>query len=166
MCSTGVFCTCCHQHSMLCRWRCRSHGQGVRSVSVQKNVVSHQEIHSWVCSYVGYQAKGPKRPQPLVPFCKFMGMAGAVQPWEGPPVLIDGSHGYRSALHADSSTSSSPPLRIIFALLLTPCSVPITQFLMKLYCSTKLHALCFPYDITILQWHAPFLCSHCGTVAK
>ncbi|CAL8463828.1 g3362 [Coccomyxa elongata] len=46
----------------------------------------------------GYQARGPKRPQPLAPFCKFMGMAGAVQPWEGPSVLIDGSHGYRGEI--------------------------------------------------------------------
>ena len=45
----------------------------------------------------GTSAKGPKRPQPLAPFCKFPGMAGAVQPWEGPPLLLDGSYGYRWA---------------------------------------------------------------------
>ena len=43
----------------------------------------------------GAAAKGPKRPQPLAPFCKFPGMAGAVQPWEGPPLLLDGTHRYR-----------------------------------------------------------------------
>lgn len=53
------------------------------------------ELH---CVVAGLQAKGPKRPQPLAPFCKFMGMAGAVQPWEGPPVLIDGSCTYRCCL--------------------------------------------------------------------
>ncbi|CAL5226138.1 g8957 [Coccomyxa viridis] len=36
-----------------------------------------------------------KRPQPLASFCKFMGMQGAMQPWEGPAVLLDGSSTYR-----------------------------------------------------------------------
>ncbi|BDA48951.1 WD repeat-containing protein 18 [Coccomyxa sp. Obi] len=65
----------------------------------------------------GYQAKGPKRPQPLAPFCKFMGMAGAVQPWEGPPVLIDGNHGYRGDIlrvcPLDQGTAEDPA-RILY----------------------------------------------------
>lgn len=48
----------------------------------------------------GAAAKGPKRPQPLAPLCKFPGMAGAVQPWEGPPVVLDGGQGYRCALQS------------------------------------------------------------------
>lgn len=46
-----------------------------------------------ICAGSGCAA--PKRPQPLAAFCKFMGMQGALQPWEGPAVVLDGSHGYR-----------------------------------------------------------------------
>ena len=44
----------------------------------------------------GSPSTAPKRPQPLAPFCKFMGMQGALQPWEGPAILLDGSSTYRS----------------------------------------------------------------------
>ena len=43
----------------------------------------------------GAARKGPKRPQPLAPLCKFPGMAGAAAAWEGPPVVLDGTAGYR-----------------------------------------------------------------------
>ncbi|CAK0786493.1 hypothetical protein CVIRNUC_009706 [Coccomyxa viridis] len=46
-------------------------------------------------SDAGAGSTAPKRPQPLAPFCKFMGMPGTGQPWEGPPVVLDGSHRYR-----------------------------------------------------------------------
>ncbi|KAL0027630.1 hypothetical protein WJX79_003997 [Trebouxia sp. C0005] len=39
--------------------------------------------------------KGPQRPQPLAPFSKYYGAAGGVKPWEGVPVVIDGSTPYR-----------------------------------------------------------------------
>ena len=43
----------------------------------------------------GTARKGPKRAQPLAPLCKFPGMAGAAAAWEGPPVILDGTAGYR-----------------------------------------------------------------------
>ena len=46
----------------------------------------------------GAARKGPKRPQPLAPLCKFPGMSGAVAAWEGAPVILDGTVGYRSDL--------------------------------------------------------------------
>lgn len=39
--------------------------------------------------------KGPQRPQALAPFSKYYGVAGGVKPWEGVPVVIDGSTPYR-----------------------------------------------------------------------
>ena len=39
--------------------------------------------------------KGPQRPQPLAPFNKYYGVAGGLKPWEGVPVVIDGSTPYR-----------------------------------------------------------------------
>ena len=39
--------------------------------------------------------KGPPRPQPLAPFSKYHGVAGGMQPWEGGPVVLDGSTPYR-----------------------------------------------------------------------
>ena len=42
--------------------------------------------------------KGPQRPQPLAPFSKYYGAAGGVKPWEGVPVVIDGSTQYRYSL--------------------------------------------------------------------
>ena len=39
--------------------------------------------------------KGPQRPQSLAPFSKYYGAAGGVKPWEGVPVVIDGSTPYR-----------------------------------------------------------------------
>lgn len=42
--------------------------------------------------------KGPQRPQPLAPFSKYYGAAGGVKPWEGVPVVIDGSTPYRGTI--------------------------------------------------------------------
>lgn len=39
--------------------------------------------------------KGPQRPQPLAPFSKYYEVAGGLKPWEGVPVVIDGSTPYR-----------------------------------------------------------------------
>lgn len=39
--------------------------------------------------------KGPQRLPPLLPFAKHVGAASALQPWEGAPVLLDGSLPYR-----------------------------------------------------------------------
>lgn len=51
------------------------------------------------CSSAGGAArKGPKRAHALAPLCKFPGMAGAVAAWEGPPVVLDGTAGYRCRL--------------------------------------------------------------------
>ena len=50
------------------------------------------------CACAGSLSTVSKRPQPLAPFCKFMGMQGAMQPWEGPAVLLDGSSTYRCNL--------------------------------------------------------------------
>ena len=35
--------------------------------------------------------RGPKRPQPLAPFCKYPNAPGTLKPWEGGLVLLDGS---------------------------------------------------------------------------
>ena len=37
--------------------------------------------------------RGPKRPQPLAPFCKYPNAPGTLKPWEGGLVLLDGSAG-------------------------------------------------------------------------
>ena len=34
---------------------------------------------------------GPRRPQPLAPLVKQQGMPGSLKPWEGAPVIVDGS---------------------------------------------------------------------------
>ena len=41
--------------------------------------------------------RGPKRPQPLAPFSKYPGAQGALKPWEGGLVLLDGSAGAAAA---------------------------------------------------------------------
>ena len=55
-------------------------------------------IYRGLQSAGGAARKGPKRAQPLAPLCKFPGMAGAVAAWEGPPVVLDGTAGYRCSL--------------------------------------------------------------------
>lgn len=69
----------------------------------------------------GASAKGPKRPLPLAPFCKFPGMAGAVQPWEGPPLLLDGSHGYRCTASQVYPKCSAPAWAQPYAAFVTIC---------------------------------------------
>lgn len=46
-------------------------------------------------AYNSASRKGPQRPQPLAPFSKYYGVAGGLKPWEGVPVVIDGSTPYR-----------------------------------------------------------------------
>ena len=41
--------------------------------------------------------KGPQRLEPLASFAKHVGASSALQPWEGAPVLLDGSVPYRCA---------------------------------------------------------------------
>lgn len=55
-------------------------GRGVRRDDAARNSASR---------------KGPQRPQPLAPFSKYYGAAGGLKPWEGVPVVIDGSAPYR-----------------------------------------------------------------------
>ncbi|KAK9826171.1 hypothetical protein WJX81_003129 [Elliptochloris bilobata] len=57
----------------------------------------------------GAARKGPKRTQPLAPLCKFPGMAGAVAAWEGPPVILDGTAGYRGVAQSSSLLSDGFP---------------------------------------------------------
>ena len=104
--------------SVLCRdWKCSEHSshlanpckimrmQGALlpregpSLLLAKSLGS-QPMSAALCgdawgACAGAGSTAPKQPQPLAPFCKFMGMQGAQQPWEGPPVVLDGSHGYR-----------------------------------------------------------------------
>ena len=51
--------------------------------------------------------KGPQRPQPLAPFSKYYGVAGGLKPWQGVPVLIDGSTPYRYNTSSFSSQTSN-----------------------------------------------------------
>jgi pre-rRNA-processing protein IPI3 len=44
--------------------------------------------------------RGPKRPQPLAPFCKYPNAPGTLKPWEGGLVLLDGSAGVGLGLGA------------------------------------------------------------------
>lgn len=41
--------------------------------------------------------RGPKRPQPLAPFCKYPNAPGTLKAWEGGLVLLDGSAGMTEA---------------------------------------------------------------------
>ncbi len=49
--------------------------------------------HAASSSSGGGGKRGPKRPQPLAPFCKYPNAPGTLKPWEGGLVLLDGSAG-------------------------------------------------------------------------
>ena len=49
--------------------------------------------------------KGPQRMEPLASFGKHIGASSALQPWEGAPVLIDGSVPYRFAFKCNPEHS-------------------------------------------------------------
>ena len=53
-------------------------------------------------AYSSIAKKGPPRPQPLAPFSKYYGSAGGLKPWDGVPVVVDGSTPYRCCLRSDA----------------------------------------------------------------
>ncbi|PRW33905.1 ROOT INITIATION DEFECTIVE 3 [Chlorella sorokiniana] len=53
--------------------------------------------HAASSSGNGGGKRGPKRPQPLAPFCKYPNAPGTLKPWEGGLVLLDGSAGAADA---------------------------------------------------------------------
>lgn len=57
--------------------------------------------HSASSSGGGGGKRGPKRPQPLAPFCKYPNAPGTLKPWEGGLVLLDGSAGAAEAAAGD-----------------------------------------------------------------